>query len=406
MPEQVRVLTVTHGMLQALGVQPALGRSFIEAEHSPGTNAPNSVIVSYAFWQRRFGGDESALGRTLSLDARSYEIVGIMPPGFRFLDLRPQPDVIDAMRIDATQMRDARSAPSPLGLGFLNYSRSRAAEGWRDARRGERRRRAHAADLARRLAGAPRSARSHCQLADRARADAVEGRRRRRRGRHALGAHGHGRRRAADRVRQHRESAARASRRATARARDPRRARRRPAANRRRAVARESRARRARGRGGTRAWPTPGCSCSQLSRPRTSRASRTSPSARPCSRSPPSRRSSRVSLFGAIPAVKHALGSDARLGAGARGASASRERNRTRSALIVVQVALALVLLVGAGLDDPHVPGADRGRSGVQRCRARPGREHLHSALVDTWSTNAPGDYSARFSNESRRCRA
>ncbi|HSC15734.1 MAG TPA: ABC transporter permease, partial [Gammaproteobacteria bacterium] len=103
-PEQVRVLTVTHGTLQALGVQPALGRWFVDAEHSPGAAAPASTIVSYAFWQRHFGGDESALGRTLALDGRSYEIVGIMPRGFKFLDLKPQPDVIDAMRIDATQM--------------------------------------------------------------------------------------------------------------------------------------------------------------------------------------------------------------------------------------------------------------------------------------------------------------
>src|SRR5688572_7827371 len=122
-PEQVRVLTVTDGTLQALGVQPALGRSFVDAEHSPGAGAPASVIVSYAFWQRHFGGDESVLGRTLALDGRSYEMVGIMPPGFKFLDLKPQPDVIDAMRIDATQMRRcAECAPSPLGLGFLNYT--------------------------------------------------------------------------------------------------------------------------------------------------------------------------------------------------------------------------------------------------------------------------------------------
>jgi predicted permease len=55
-------------------------------------------------------------------------------------------------------------------------------------------------------------------------------------------------------------------------------------------------------------------------------------------------------LFGAIPAVKHALRSDSLLGVATRGASASRERNRTRGALVVVQVAFALVLLVGAGL--------------------------------------------------------
>ena len=123
-PEQVRVLTVTHGTLQALGVPPVMGRWFVDAEHSPGAAAPASVIVSYAFWQRHFGVDESVLGRTLALDGRSYEIVGIMPQSFKFLNLKPQPDVIDAMRIGATEIRRcADCAASPLGLGgFLNYN--------------------------------------------------------------------------------------------------------------------------------------------------------------------------------------------------------------------------------------------------------------------------------------------
>ena len=68
--------------------------------------------------------------------------------------------------------------------------------------------------------------------------------------------------------------------------------------------------------------PTRGSSCSQPLRRRTSRASRTSRSAGPCSRSPPPRLSSSSLAFGAIPASKHAFGSDARLDAGAR-----RDRN-------------------------------------------------------------------------------
>jgi predicted permease len=110
-PERVDALRVTDGILQALGVQPVRGRSFTEQEHEPAAEGPAPVILSYAFWQRRFGGDEAIIGRELSsremlleggdnsVDSRPSQVVGVMPPDFRFLDLTPQPDVILALQL-------------------------------------------------------------------------------------------------------------------------------------------------------------------------------------------------------------------------------------------------------------------------------------------------------------------
>ncbi len=73
--------SVTQSMLPALGVRPALGRNFAPEEDRPG--GPSAVILSYALWQRRFGGAPSILGKPLALDDRNYTVVGVMPAGFR-----------------------------------------------------------------------------------------------------------------------------------------------------------------------------------------------------------------------------------------------------------------------------------------------------------------------------------
>jgi predicted permease len=99
-PTRVRALRVTDGTLRALGVQPMRGRVFTEQEYGPAAEGPAPVILSYAFWQRRFGGDESAIGRRLSIDSQPSEVVGIMPADFRFLDRTPQPDLIVAVPLD------------------------------------------------------------------------------------------------------------------------------------------------------------------------------------------------------------------------------------------------------------------------------------------------------------------
>ncbi|HLH44261.1 MAG TPA: ABC transporter permease [Bryobacteraceae bacterium] len=87
-PERVRVLSVTYGALQALSVEPALGRWFSQADDTPG--APETVILTYGYWQRRFGGSASVLGQTLTMDSRPHTIIGVMPRNFRFLNTNPQ----------------------------------------------------------------------------------------------------------------------------------------------------------------------------------------------------------------------------------------------------------------------------------------------------------------------------
>jgi predicted permease len=83
-PEQVRAVNVSDGVLQSLAVPPALGRWFSQADQIP--NGPERVMLSYGYWQRRFGGDPAAVGRNVLVDSRSREIIGVMPQGFRFLD--------------------------------------------------------------------------------------------------------------------------------------------------------------------------------------------------------------------------------------------------------------------------------------------------------------------------------
>src|ERR1700704_5253030 len=83
-PEQVRTVEVSDGVLQALDVPPAVGRWLSEADQVP--RGPERVMLSYGYWQRRFGGDHAVVGRNVLVDSRSREIIGVMPQGFRFLD--------------------------------------------------------------------------------------------------------------------------------------------------------------------------------------------------------------------------------------------------------------------------------------------------------------------------------
>ncbi|MEW6127979.1 MAG: ABC transporter permease [Acidobacteriota bacterium] len=81
-PEFVRGLRISEDFFQVLGVYPALGRPFTQAEDTPGS-AP-VAILSDGLWQRRFGGDKDLLGKTVLLNDQSVTIVGILPKHFQF----------------------------------------------------------------------------------------------------------------------------------------------------------------------------------------------------------------------------------------------------------------------------------------------------------------------------------
>jgi putative ABC transport system permease protein len=83
-PEQVPCLNVTAEILPMLGVQPALGRWFSSQNAAPGN--PPTMILTYSWWQARFGGDHSVIGREIKVDGISREVIGVMPENFRFLD--------------------------------------------------------------------------------------------------------------------------------------------------------------------------------------------------------------------------------------------------------------------------------------------------------------------------------
>jgi predicted permease len=81
-PERVVSRRVTANLFPTLGIEPALGRGFVEED---GHVAGQAVaVLSHGVWLRRFGGDRSAVGSTVTLDGTPHEIVGVMPQGFDY----------------------------------------------------------------------------------------------------------------------------------------------------------------------------------------------------------------------------------------------------------------------------------------------------------------------------------
>jgi hypothetical protein len=83
-PEHVRGLDVSDGTLPILGVRPILGRLFTRQDDIAG--APATVLLSYGYWRQKFGGTASAVGRSITVDGKPREIIGVLPRDFRFLD--------------------------------------------------------------------------------------------------------------------------------------------------------------------------------------------------------------------------------------------------------------------------------------------------------------------------------
>ncbi len=112
--ERVEALRVTDGVLPMLRVRPLLGTLIAASDDVPG--APNRVMLTYGYWQRAFGAQPNVVGRLLTIDTAPYEIIGVLPASFTFLDAHPQ--VVLPLRPDR-----ARAAPGagfgPKGIGRL-----------------------------------------------------------------------------------------------------------------------------------------------------------------------------------------------------------------------------------------------------------------------------------------------
>ena len=111
-PEQVRTVGVSDGVLPVLNVRPTLGRWFNRADQDP--NAPKTAMLSYGYWQRRFGGDRSVVGRLIRVDSQQRQIIGVMPPAFRIVNA--DFDLLGPLAFDRSKLILA-------GFGFRGIAR-------------------------------------------------------------------------------------------------------------------------------------------------------------------------------------------------------------------------------------------------------------------------------------------
>jgi predicted permease len=111
-PEEVRDVTVSLGILEALAVPPLEGRWLNAPDQTPG--ARPVVMLGYGYWQRRFGGQPSVVGRDITVDSLPRRIIGIMPAGFRVVDT--DFDLLVPLALD-------RSRAVLPGFGFRGIAR-------------------------------------------------------------------------------------------------------------------------------------------------------------------------------------------------------------------------------------------------------------------------------------------
>ncbi len=100
-PERVQALVVTSSFFPVLRVQALRGRVFNAKDDSHGQ--PPTVLLSHAFWQRRYGADPAILGKRILLDGVSRQVIGVLPPGFRFMGINAS--VVRPFQLDRSQVR-------------------------------------------------------------------------------------------------------------------------------------------------------------------------------------------------------------------------------------------------------------------------------------------------------------
>lgn len=86
-PMQLTCAQVASDFLPMLGIHPVLGSHFQGSQDYP--NSPRSALLTYGFWQRRFGGDRGVVGRRLMISGLSVQVAGVLPPEFELPNLAP-----------------------------------------------------------------------------------------------------------------------------------------------------------------------------------------------------------------------------------------------------------------------------------------------------------------------------
>jgi predicted permease len=109
--------TVNHDMFaRVLEVEPAIGSGFRPEDDAPG--APRTVLLSHGFWMRMFGGDPSALGRTLTMNGQPYTVIGVMPRDFR-PPFQPDAEVWTPLRMDISDHACGRGSACMRAIARL-----------------------------------------------------------------------------------------------------------------------------------------------------------------------------------------------------------------------------------------------------------------------------------------------
>ena len=113
--EPVRSARVSDGFFRTLGITPLLGRDFYPGEDLP--EGPNTVLVSYATWKKRFAGRNDVAGQTVSLSGVAYTIIGVLPQSFQFAPVGATEFWVTLHPTDSCSKR--RSCHDLIGVGRL-----------------------------------------------------------------------------------------------------------------------------------------------------------------------------------------------------------------------------------------------------------------------------------------------
>lgn len=115
-PVVVSTLSCDPGLLDVLGVKPAVGRGFAADENQPGREF--EVLLSWGFWKSQFGGDEGIVGRKIYLDQTAYRVIGILPERFQLAG-EPPASIWRPLPLDFNDPRNARRVHAYAGIGRL-----------------------------------------------------------------------------------------------------------------------------------------------------------------------------------------------------------------------------------------------------------------------------------------------